>query len=373
MRILKFLFISIFLTQILLSSSGCSSTKEIDKRAFTACIGIDKGEQDMYRFKITLTLALPEKQTVDYLNLTAEANTLDEAIDVLKTESSKDIDFSYAQIIMLGKDLASEDLAVAMDWLIRIKEIQKISYLVIGEPSAKIVLDKRAQLQKKAGKNLLSMNSLILAFDGTGVESNYITQVYLFDFYRSITELGVTPFLPIIKVQQDHFKINQLALLEKDKSLKIKTIFSPDETKIFNMIYNNKNHLRLDINTPERNFVINVQNVKYNYYIDSTNKSHPKLQYNVKITGIIAESTTTQLPIDLNSCEELSSEVLRKQILKMLKKIQSENLDPIGFGLRYRSRNWNNSTKFEDWNKLYPSIDYEVNLKMKLESSGLVR
>ncbi|MBL4933484.1 Ger(x)C family spore germination protein [Clostridium paridis] len=373
MRILKCFFISIFITQILLISSGCSSTKEIDKRAFVACIGIDKVEQDMHRFKITLTLALPEKQIVDYLNLTAEANTLAEAIDVLKTQSSKDIDFSYAKVILFGKDLATEDLSVAMDWLMRIKEIQTIAFVVVGDPSAKFVLDKRAELQKKSGKNLLSMSSLILAFDGSGVETNYITQVYLFDFYRSMTELGVTPFLPIIKVQQDHFKINQLALLEKDKSLKIKTIFSPDETEIFNMIYNNKNHLRLNITTPQREFVIRVQNVKHNYSINSANKSHPKLQYNVKITGIIAESTTTQVPINLNSCEKLSSEVLEGQILKMLKKLQAENLDPIGFGLRYRSRNWNNSTKFKDWNNLYPSIDYEVNLKMKLESSGLVK
>ena len=373
MRILKCLFVSILITQLVLFSSGCSSTKEIDKRAFVACIGIDKGERDMHRFKITLTIALPEKQMVDYFNLTAESNTLAEAIELIKTQSSKDIDFSYAKVILFGKSLAAEDLSIAMDWLMRIKEIQTISFVAIGEPSSKSVLDKRAELQKKSSKNLLSMNSLILAFDGTGIETNFITQVYLFDFYRSMTELGITPFLPVIKIQEDHFKIDQLALLEKDKTLKVKTILTSNETQIFNMIYKNRNNLMLDINTSQRDFVMRVPKVKHRYSINSTNKSHPKLQYNVNIDGIIAESTTTQVPINLNSCEELSSEVLKNQIIKLLKKLQAENLDPIGFGLRYRSRNWNNSTKLEDWNSLYSNIDYEINLKINLESAGLIK
>ncbi|WP_238884115.1 Ger(x)C family spore germination protein [Clostridium sp. YIM B02551] len=373
MRIIKYTFVSIFITSFLLSCYGCSSTKEIDKRAFVACIGIDTGQFDMHRFKVTLTFALPEKQMINYFNLTAEANTVNEAIELIRTKISKDIDFSYAKVILFGKSLASEDLSIAIDSLIRMREIQTISFVTIGEPNAKCILDKRVELQKKASKNLLSMNSLILAFDGTGVETNYITQVYLFDFYRNITELGVTPFLPIIKIQEDNFEIDELALLDKGVHLKTKTVLSPSETQIFNMLYANKSNLRLNIDSQEKSFVVRVQYVKHSYSIDSTTKVLPKLQYNIKISGIISESTSTQNQINLNKCEDLSSEVISSQILKLLKKLQADNLDPIGFGLRYRSRNWNNSTKFEDWNKLYPSIDYEVNLKMKLESSGLIR
>ncbi|MDP4091593.1 MAG: Ger(x)C family spore germination C-terminal domain-containing protein, partial [Bacillota bacterium] len=65
--------------------------------------------------------------------------------------------------------------------------------------------------------------------------------------------------------------------------------------------------------------------------------------------------------------------VLQKKVTALLKKIQGEGLDPIGFGLHYRSRHWNNDTEWDTWQKLYPDIRFTVQAKVKIQSTGLIR
>ncbi|MDQ1003214.1 hypothetical protein QFZ28_003614 [Neobacillus niacini] len=53
-------------------------------------------------------------------------------------------------------------------------------------------------------------------------------------------------------------------------------------------------------------------------------------------------------------------------------KMQKENVDPIGFGLRYRSRNMGNDD-WKTWQKLYPTIKFKVNIDINISDTGLVQ
>lgn len=372
MRILRFVFLCIFVIQLTLINCGCTN-KEINKRLFVAAIGIDKDKNNKELFMVTLTAVILEKQSTQYNNYKAEARTIAAAIEMLKAQVSREIDFSYTKVILFGKSMAEEDLTAALDWMMRVNDIETIAYTAICNPDSNSILEKRVQLQNKNQKSLLTNNSLLLALDNTGTSTNYITQVYLFDFYRRMSERGLDPFLPIIRIKEDHFEIDQLALFEKGNKLRIKTILSPEETQIFNMISKDKHNLNLYISSSVRNFVIRIQNVRHNYSINSFDGTEPEINYNIKITGVIAESTNSLNPIDLKTCEELTSEEIKSNIIRLLKKLRAENIDPIGFGLRYRSRNWNNLTKWEDWQGFYPNIDVKVNVIVNLKSTGLIR
>lgn len=372
MRILKYVFAAVFTVQLLLVTSGCIS-KEMDKRVFVACIGIDKGEKNPQQFRVTLTIVIPQKQMTEYFDLVADANTIAQAVDIIKAQISKDVDFSYTKIILFGKSLAENDLSIAMDWIMRIRGMQSISFVALGSPDAKSILDQRVKLQEKSSGMVLAKNSLILAFDGSATETNYITQVYLFDLFRRMSEPGLDPYLPIIKLDKDHFKIDQLALFGKGAHVKIKTIFSPQETQIFNMIARDKSDFSLYVDTTKSNFIIRVTSVKHNYSIRTNAGVMPEIMFNLKVTGVIGESTNPFNPIDLKDCEQSASKFLKDKVQKMLKELQAEDIDPMGFGLRYLSKSWNNSTKLDIWNEYYPKINFKVNSKVNLKSSGLIK
>jgi spore germination protein KC len=51
-------------------------------------------------------------------------------------------------------------------------------------------------------------------------------------------------------------------------------------------------------------------------------------------------------------------------------KMQKENVDPIGFGLRYRNMG---NDDWKTWQKLYPTIKFKVNIDINISDTGLVQ
>ncbi|KYD05818.1 hypothetical protein B4102_3140 [Heyndrickxia sporothermodurans] len=51
--------------------------------------------------------------------------------------------------------------------------------------------------------------------------------------------------------------------------------------------------------------------------------------------------------------------------------MQKEGVDPIGFGMRYRSRHFN-TNDWEEWQHLYPNIKFKVHSNVQIEDTGLI-
>lgn len=364
------LFILILIACMVIILGGCGF-KDIDKRFFVVGIGIDKAENPKLLYKVTLKLAIPnsepKKGGSEFLTFTEESNSIAEVVRLIKSKVDKELEFGHLKLIIFGEDLASDDLKPSMDWLMRRRDIQKIAYTGIGKPSAKAVLEKKPSFES------VPSNVLVLALDGTGTESSYITLSYLFDFNRRKGELGLDPLLPIIEVENDNFNINQLALFEKKEHLKVKLVLSPEETNLYNMIANKSSRASLRIKTEEANFIFDVHSVKSNYKIEANDKESAEMKFDVSISGVVEESSKSVKPSELKKYEKETSKVVEEKTLELLKKIQAKNLDPIGFGLHYRATNWDNDTKWDNWEKIYPDLSFKVHVDVKLDSTGLIK
>jgi len=365
-RHLRTSIISIVLVLSLILQTGCGF-KDIDKRIFVLSIGVDHTDNEEKPYKVILKLAVPSgslKQSgTEYTYLTMESESLASAIRLLKTHVDKEIDFGHAKVIVFGEELLHHNLKEVMDFFMRRRDIQNVSWVGVGMPNAESVL-KAEPTSEMAGSH-----ALFNFFDQNGVESSYIVTTFLFDLRRRMLETGIDPILPVLDTSDDKKKImvNSSFLLSNNKDpLKI----NPQETKLYNVMANNVQKLDLIVKKDDLLYTVSIDSAKTKYKIITEPK--PVLKMDVSMEGIIEESNQGMDPEKLETYSQYASEEAKKEVTALLTKLQENEADPIGFGVRYKATRLHTKNTNEEWKKLYPEMTFDVNVKVSIMSTGII-
>lgn len=355
----------------LLFPSGCGF-KDIDKRFFAVTIGIDKAEDANQRFKVEVKLVIPSPEekfgSNQFLIVTQEADTITEAVRMIKAKIDKELDFGHAKAIIIGEKLLNEGnipLDELMDWPLRRRDIQKISWMAIGKPDAFTILNSRPKSER------LPSNQIFLFFGETGTETAYVVSEYLFDFYRRMKERGLDPILPVIEGREDgQFLTNRVTVFNKEKSV---LTLTPLETKIFNSFYHNIAKSAIPVQTDDVYAAIDAREIRTSYWIDNTKSYKPTAMVQVKVIGVIEESKKHIHISDLPMYERATEQILKVRITALLKKLQKAGVDPIGFGLRYRATHRTEDQDWKEWQTVkYPNLEFQVTTHVSLRGAGVI-
>lgn len=349
--------------------TGCNF-KDIDRRIFVVAIGIDPGQQEG-TFKVSLKLAIPQgdvtKMDEKMLILTEESESISEALRRMKSKVEKELDYVHCKSIILGEQLAKEDIRQVTDWAVRRRDIQLILNFAVGKPEALEVLKVQPPSER------IPSNSLILAMSGQGTESPFITSVYSYQLMRGIYEHGIDPVLPVIEAKsEEQFLINKVALLDKNK---VCQILSPDETRLFNLL--SRSNLRT-------NFPARLDGGLFEYYTESSSSSYrivvprdqaPYIRYTIKIRAILEETSKEEMITHhmLGKIGQAGAAELSSAVKALLVRIRASGMDPLGWGLHYGATHWNNATEMEQWERLYPRLDFQVKVKVDIKYSGMIK
>lgn len=343
---------------------GCGY-KDIDKRFFAVSIGIDAAKSQSKQYLVSIKFAVPavEKKPNDFLIVSEEADTIAEAVRIIKTKVDKEVDFSHAKIILFGSEVVEKKMAPHLYyWPTRRRDFQEIAWVGIGEPTALEVLKVKPKSEQ------IPSNWLFLALGKEGSETPYVIPAFLFDIKKRFTEKGLDPILPIIQAKDHYIEINTVGLLNKKH---LKMTLTPEETKILNFLLNKEIKSSVKIHQGNVYFVIDTQNVKTSYTIETTNRTKPVLQVKVKADGKIEESTFQVQNRDLTKYEKVAEKSLNKEVRNLLIKLQKENVDPVGFGLRYRARHFQKND-WQTWSRIYPQLSFKVQSDIQIEDTGLI-
>ncbi|NOU83621.1 Ger(x)C family spore germination protein [Paenibacillus sp. LMG 31459] len=359
----------LLLLLVCMTVTGCNF-KDIDRRIFVVAIGIDPGKVEG-TFKVSLKLAIPQGDVTKIDEkmqiLTEESESISEALRRMKSKVEKELDYVHCKSLILGEQIAAKDIRHVTDWAVRRRDIQLILNFAVGRPGALEVL------QVKPPSERIPSNSLILAMSGQGTESPFISSVYSYQLMRSIYENGIDPILPIIEAQgEEQFLIDKIALLDKKK---IKLVLTPDETRLFNLL--SRSNLRT-------NFPAHLGGGMYQYYTESSSSSYrivtqqednPYIRYNIKIRAILEENSTEDMVTHhmLKEIGESGAAELSKAVTALLIKIRDSGMDPMGWGLHYGARHWNNDTEMAVWESLYPRLKFQVKADVDVKYSGMIK
>lgn len=344
--------------------SGCGY-KDIDKRFFVVGIGVDPVKDSQKKYLISLKFAIPsvEKKPNDYIIVSEKANTLSEAVRIIKTKVDKEVDFSHAKVIVFNEKMVRKKLEPHLYYFLsRRRDIQKISWVIAGNPSALDVLKVKPKFEQ------IPSNSLFLILGNEGSETPYIIPEFLFDLQKRFTEKGLDPYMPIVKADKKLLIINQVGLFDKNR---MKLVLKREETKLLNFFMNREQKSAMKIQYGKNYFLIDTQKVKSSYKIDTSNSNHPTITLNVKYKGRLEETLFNTQNSKLHDYEKIAEKNLNREEKKLLVKIQKANLDPLGFGLYYRARHFQKND-WQDWQRIYPNITFNVHTKVKIEDTGLI-
>ncbi|MCM3781821.1 Ger(x)C family spore germination protein [Neobacillus mesonae] len=345
--------------------SGCGF-KDIDNRFFVTSIGLDKGENKKY--KVSLKVAINSTQTEpgssNFQVISSEGDTIAETIRLMKSNVDKEFDFGHAKTLILGKELTNENLNQTLDWAYRRRDIQQITYMAIGEPDAHSVLEFKVKSEREAG------NALVLSLSKDGTESPYIVSQYLFDFHRRMRNPGIDAFLPIVKASKDKYDINRTAVVRNEN---IYLTLSPSETGILNQLVRGFHRFALRSELNGQAIVMNVERMNIKYKILTPPNQKPLIQVQVKAAGEAEESYGNLFDESWAEVNKAFSKKVEEDYTKLLKKLQQNNVDPIGFGLRYYATRHHGHREEQEWKELYPQVEFSVHADVKMQGSGIIK
>ncbi|MED4205158.1 Ger(x)C family spore germination protein [Neobacillus mesonae] len=344
---------------------GCGF-KDIDKRLFVVSIGVDLSKNSSKKYLVSLKFAIPsasKDQPNEFSIASEEADSMSEAVRILKTKVDKEIDFSHAKVIVLSEEVVkTTGNAGIYYWFPRRRDIQGIAWVAIGKPSALEVLKVKPKSEQ------LPSNALFMALGKDGSETPYIIPSLLFDFKYRLIERGIDPILPIIEAQKGIFEINSVGLFNKSKMI---LHLAPEETKMLNYLKSKEEKSAIKITKGKTKVVIDTDKVKAKYKIIRPKGKEPYISVEISVKGKLEETNRHVSNSQLWEFEKAAEKSMKKETKQLLEKIQAANVDPLGFGLRYRARSFNNDD-WEQWKKIYPNITFKVDTKVQITDTGLI-
>ncbi|MEK5068392.1 Ger(x)C family spore germination protein [Sporosarcina sp. FSL K6-1508] len=364
----RLVFIAVIFVLSIILQTGCAF-KDIDKRLFVIGIGIDPSEKEEGHYKITLKISIPigsinETTGPTYTYLSHEGETLAESIRILETHVDKVLEFGHAKIIVINEKLLGEEIGHFMDYFVRRADIQLIAWVAAARPSAEEILKVEPSTEYAASSALFDF------FDSTGTENPYIRSLFLFEFRRNYLAKGINVVVPLIETNKDQQELiinKSLVLKENKKPLELTSV----QTKQFNSNYFNMSGFSYKVESEGYLMLLNIQSISMKYKI-ITEKGHPRIDMKVKLSGVVGESNKNLSLAKLDDYNKIASEEMKRKLMDLLMTLQKNEVDPFGFGLRYRATRLHEKNMMDKWESLYPEIDFNISMSVELKSTGAI-
>lgn len=343
---------------------GCGY-KDIDKRFFAVSIGVDAAKNSSKKYLVSIKFAIPavEKKPNDFLIVSEEADTIAEAVRIIKTKVDKEVDFSHAKALIFSPEVAKTKMKPHLYyWASRRRDFQEIAWVAIGQPTALDVLKVKPKSEQ------VPSNWIFTTFAKEGSETPYVIPEFLFDFKKRFSERGLDPFLPILEAKKNYIEENTVGLFTKKK---LALTLTPEETKMLNYLLNMEVKSAIKVRQGKASFLIDTEKVKTSFNVHADNAKKPVIDVKIKAIGRVEEALFQLSNRDLQKYNKLAEKTLEKEVQSLLIKLQKANVDPIGFGLQYRARHFQNND-WEKWQQLYPHVSFHVNSKVEIEDTGLI-
>lgn len=352
--------------------SGCEF-KDIDKDVFVAMIAIDQSDEADKPYKITLKLYEPSSSFKDapqpeYSYLTQNGKTLSEAIRLLESYSDKELEFGHSKLIVVGEDLVkSEKSKEITDFLLRRPDIQMISWIAVGRPSAEKIIKMVPQGETAAYPELFNY------FDDNGTESQYIVTTYLFKLRRSMEEEGIDAVLPIIEINDEdsHFEVNK-SMIVRDKKEPYE--FDSLNTSLYSILSKNTDAADLVVDEDGEYFIATIDKIKVKHKVNIKSGNNIELDIKIKLYGYISESKNALESRRLPFYNELFKKEAEEKFTHFFTEMTKHGYDPLGFGINYKSKTFHNHRmNTREWEEAYKNAEIKISITPGLKSTGSIQ
>lgn len=376
--IITTLIISVTLT-------GCGGYEELNNLSIVTAVAFDKTD-DEYELSFLIANS-PKAQTsakegeAKTTVYTGKGKTIAEASKDIEQIVPKQVYLGHINVVVISEDIAKDGFLKIADWLLRNPQTRKKFYLL--------------QAKDVSAKNILKIVSPLESFPSqsiaTLIESNsetksIATSITYSNFIAQILEKGYDPVLPSITIKGDveegsneknlettepesYLMLGPLAIYKGDK---LKGFSTEEESWAINVLKGDSKEINYNVKYQNENISIETSSLK------STIKIIDEKNIEITISGVgdiynINNKIDIQDYKEINKIEKAWSSSLKKDLTKVIKKVQSKwQADIFGFGnLIYKNdpKTWEKLEK--NWNsKYFPNLNIKVKTDLKIDATG---
>lgn len=376
----KIIILTIFVFISCLLFSGCWNYREIEKLSIVAGFAIDK-EADTGNYILTVeTIDVSgggsnggggKQQSMQSVVSKSYGKTVFDAVRQFIGRTGKRLYWSHAKIVIIGNEVAKEDIVPAVDWIMRDPEPRTDMWVTISK-------------EKTAGEILEAENNLnpIKSF---GLDEMMKNEKSLYtsiptELWQLIQDLGsdsISASAPSIQLTvKDGTKIPEITGTAIFKKNKLIGWLNGDDTKYLAFL---KNKMTSSI-VPLTNAAGTNNNVALEVYGNETKikseyqNEKIKMSVDTKTYVTIGEVQGTKNLIEEKGAEKVKKDGekrIENRMKSVVEKLQTEyKSDVVGFGRYLQIQKPSVRKKIKDWDEEFTKIDVEINVSLKITGTA---
>lgn len=375
--------IKIFICAFLLSNlSGCWSAREINDLEIVVGMGIDK-DKTSGNIRLTAQVVKPGEMRKPspeggvggggkaFWDVNSTEKTVFEAVRDITHKTGNRLFVSHSQVVVFGKDIASEGLQKYMDFFLRAHEMRPTALILVSEGTAEEILDIKPEKEKLPAMN---MAKLVKSY---GFTSQY-PKVNFQDFSNRLLSKTTSPVAPLVRIASDNGKKNiYVAGTAVFKNAKMVGTLSKPETRGLLWVTGKVKSGVIDVDTPTGQGKAVLEILKAKSKVTPEIKDG-KLYIHVEIKeeASLSEQTTPENLATVPAFEmmqESQAVIIRQEIMEAFEKSKELNSDVFGFGDLVHKKYRKEWKQLEGkWDEIYPTIELLASIETKIRKTDLI-
>ena len=361
----------------LLILTGCWDERQFKNIKLVLALGLDKGEEGEIRQTVSIPSVTrssegPGNESIQVLSVSAHTPLQARAtIDQMISES---YDPSKVKVVVLGEELAKEDIYPLLDEMYRTPRSNLNAHLAIVEGGEAEDVIGMTHTSETRISNYVSgiLEAAVTSTNATGENLQLLC--------AELLEPGIDFSVPMLYVDQDSnlLKYNGMGLFHEKKYTGEK--ISAEQSTLYMLLQgeigkvarltkkvNDKdgeeilNYITVNVVENDRKLKLEVKDA------DITAKI--KMKMKVKIMEYPSDHLYVKGRID--ELNKKLSESLTEEVTDIINQIQEANSDVLGIGRRvkgYHPKVW----KQLDWNEAYQEVNFEPELTVEIIQHGII-
>ncbi|MCR8842138.1 Ger(x)C family spore germination protein [Paenibacillus sp. SC116] len=365
-----------FTLLILMVVTGCAESKIIDKLGILVAVGYDLTEQDSNdRIRTTVLSYKPGATSTNTVPTSASNNTSKGVREKLSLRTSTKEVIGQLRVAAYGEPLVREGIITLTDTFQRDSEIGTSVYLVVAKDSAEQLLNAKNKQRASTGDYLYELIK-------KNIESGIVPSPTLHNFLNAYYRAGKDPILPYIEVKGDEILISKLALMKDDRmigslnlseSFLVKAMMGSNHF-LTHEIELNTDRLRKYYEPTFDKLYVTLSHIVTKSRIKLIHKDTPEFHIQIQLKGEmeeISDLVNLEKAEVIHALEREAEQTLKSEFEDVMKKLQTKQVDPVGFGSHYRSSVRVKDFTAKKWREMLKEARFEYDVKVTFVNVGI--
>lgn len=361
---------------LILLLTGCWDQNLLKEVSLINCVSFDLEDNNKISFIVSMRTLLGSEGGVEgkkskTLTMKEIGSTPRRARDLIDLKTSKKVDGSKLQVLLVGESLAKKEFYPTMDIFYRDPKNALNAKVAIVEGRAEDVINIGRDSELIVGQYLFDL--LSSAEDATMSKNNDMQSIGTI-----ILDPGQDIVIPFIQYADSKTaKVKGVALFD-GKNYSGKNL-NRDDTVLFHLLMDHlSNTARFtkkiyDTDSIKNFITIDITHLKRNLSINTNNPSNIIVDLKIIVKAKIVEYPHDELDSqkEIMKINKILSKQLTKQAKRVTDQLQEANCDGLGIGRRMialHHKVWQEL----DWDSTYPTISINPEVKVKIIQKGII-